>query len=67
MSELITRSSDIPSGLGGTTILPELRALIARGHDATSVALDRDIEIEVLLEGDHLTIFVESFRQWCHL
>lgn len=55
-------STAIPEGLGGTPPLPEVRALIERGHEVSIVTLDPEVTSEVVLRGERLTVRVGPFR-----
>ena len=63
LADLLDEPAAVPAGLGGTSPLPEVRALIARGHDVSLVTLDPDLTSEVVLRGDRLTVHVGPFRQ----
>jgi glycosyltransferase involved in cell wall biosynthesis len=63
LADLLDDSAVIPTGLGGTPPLPEIRALIERGHDVSIVTLDPGVTSEVVLRGDRLTVYVGPFRQ----
>ena len=62
LADLLDEPAEVPAGLGGTPPLPEVRALIARGHDVSLVTLDPDLTREAVLWGDRLTIHVGPFR-----
>jgi glycosyltransferase involved in cell wall biosynthesis len=62
LEDLLDESSGIPQGLGGTSPLPEVRALIERGHEVSLVTLDSGISNEVVLRGNRLTVYVGPFR-----
>jgi len=63
LADLLDQSAAVPAGLGGTPPLPEVRALIARGHDVSLVTLDPAVTSEVVLHGDRLTVHVGPFRE----
>jgi glycosyltransferase involved in cell wall biosynthesis len=63
LADLLDQPAAVPAGRGGTPPLPEVRALIARGHDVSLVTLDPDLTSEVVLRGDRLTVHVGPFRQ----
>jgi glycosyltransferase involved in cell wall biosynthesis len=63
LSDLLDQPATVPVGRGGTPPLPEVRALIARGHDVVLVTDDPDLTSEVALRGDRLTVHVGPFRQ----
>jgi glycosyltransferase involved in cell wall biosynthesis len=63
LADLLDQPATVPAGRGGTPPLPEVRALIARGHDVSVVTLDPVVTSEVVLRGDRLTIHVGPFRQ----
>jgi glycosyltransferase involved in cell wall biosynthesis len=62
LADLLDQPGAVPAGLGGTPPLPEVRALVARGHDVSLVTLDPDLTSEVVLRGDRLTVHVGPFR-----
>jgi glycosyltransferase involved in cell wall biosynthesis len=62
LADLLDQAAAAPAGLGGTPPLPEVRALIARGHDVSLVTLDPDLNSEVVLRGDRLTVHVGPLR-----
>jgi hypothetical protein len=41
LADLVDQPAEVPAGQGATSPLPEVRALIARGHDVSLVTLDR--------------------------
>src|SRR5664280_2964806 len=53
----------VPAGLGGTPPIPEVRALVARGHDVSLVTFDPDVTSEIVLRCDRLTVHVGPFRR----
>ncbi|HZK75036.1 MAG TPA: glycosyltransferase family 4 protein [Clostridia bacterium] len=63
LADLLDKPDEVPAGLGGISPLPEVRALVARGHDVSIVTLDPDIASEVVLRGDQLTVHVGPFRR----
>jgi glycosyltransferase involved in cell wall biosynthesis len=63
LADLLDRSAEIPLGRGGTPPLPEVRTLLARGHDVILVTDDPDLTSEVVLRGDRLTVHVGPFRR----
>ncbi|MDA8358791.1 MAG: glycosyltransferase family 4 protein [Actinomycetota bacterium] len=63
LADLLDEPAAVPAGLGGTPPLPEVRALIARGHDVSLVTLDPDLASEIILRGNRLTVHVGPFRQ----
>jgi len=63
LADLLDQPAAVPKGLGGTPPLPEVRALIARGHNVSLVTLDPDLTSEVVLRGDRLTVYVGPFRR----
>jgi glycosyltransferase involved in cell wall biosynthesis len=63
LADLLDQPAAAPAGLGGTSPLPEVRALIARGHEVSLVTLDPDLTSEVVLRGDRLTVHVGPFRE----
>jgi glycosyltransferase involved in cell wall biosynthesis len=62
LADLLDQPAEVPAGHGGISPLPEVRALIARGHDVSLVTLDPDLTSEVVLRGDRLTVHVGPFR-----
>jgi hypothetical protein len=58
LADLLDEPVAAPAGLAGTAPLPEVRVLIARGHDVSLVTLDPDLTSEVVLRGDRLTVYV---------
>src|SRR5664280_3483546 len=54
LADLLDQPDVVPAGLGGIPPLPEVRALIERGHDVSLVTLDPDVTSEVELRGDCL-------------
>ena len=63
LADLLDEPAAVPAGLGGTPPLPEVRALIARGHDVSLVTLDPDLASEIILRGNRLTVYIGPFRQ----
>lgn len=63
LADLLDQPDVVPAGLGGIPPLPEVRALIERGHDVSLVTLDPDVTSEVELRGDRLTVHVGPFRR----
>ena len=63
LADLVDQPTTVPAGRGGTPPLPEVRALIARGHDVVLITDDPDLTSEVVLHGDRLTVHVGPFRQ----
>jgi glycosyltransferase involved in cell wall biosynthesis len=63
LADLLDQPDVVPAGLGGIPPLPEVRALIARGHDVSLVTLDPDVTSEIVLRGDRLTVHVGPFRR----
>jgi glycosyltransferase involved in cell wall biosynthesis len=63
LADLLDQPDAVPAGLGGTPPLPEVRALVARGHDVSLVTLDPHVTSETVLRGDRLTVHVGPFRQ----
>jgi glycosyltransferase involved in cell wall biosynthesis len=63
LADLLDQPDAVPAGLGGTPPLPEVRALVARGHDVSLVTLDPDVTSEIVLRGDRLTVHVGPFRR----
>ena len=55
LANLLDEPVAAPAGLAGTAPPPQVRALIARGHDVSLVTLDPDLTSEVVLRGDRLT------------
>jgi glycosyltransferase involved in cell wall biosynthesis len=62
LADLLDEPAAVPAGLSGISPLPEVRALIARGHEVSLVTLDPDLTREAVLRGDRLTVHVGPFR-----
>jgi glycosyltransferase involved in cell wall biosynthesis len=62
LADLLDEPAEVPAGQGAISPLPEVRALIARGHEVSLVTLDPDLTREAVLRGDRLTIHVGPFR-----
>ena len=63
LADLLNQPAKVPAGQGAISPLPEVRALIARGHDVSLVTLDPNLTSDVVLHGDRLTVHVGPFRQ----
>lgn len=53
----------VPHGLGSTATTPLIAELIKRGHEVSVFTLDTDVEREVILRGQRLTIYVGPYRK----